>query len=723
MTTGSVPFVNRDPITAAGPTRGTWHRVLLMLGLATAFLIAWGMPRVNEDLFVSLRCGGEALSRGLTAPDASSFTREGEIFVNRGWLSHVLLFWSHSLLEEMGPLLAKGLLLFGCLALLWFRCRSLGITPDVSLLSLTLGVLGLAPFLGIRAENFGMFCFVLMATTVNGPRSWGRWRQVGALSVMILWANSHGTFVLGLGIVGLRILLELAKKMEVLSLSGTAVRDNESVTRSGALAAEKPDVLGWTITLGLALCLVAVASPFGLENAKIPFDKLIGYQEEYPWNDYRPLLDWECVFQDRLFKPFSVLPFLAFLGGLGVLGSWFVASRGLRVAVASLTKFQVRIDPFLEIAIAGMMIPLVFLWQRLILFAALSLIPPLAMLLTETIEELWNRHPGLSRWRGQSFFAGMLAFLWVLVLAVALYSSVVRLYLPGNPTSPSRQERPLVSRMVTSHLVAGEAVEFLTRNGIHGRVFSTFQSADYLLLRVPGIKVFFDLRAHVAYSSKIFREYFAVMHADARTLSHALRILEQNRVDLVVLDTMLDRRGFVLATELMTSKKWACIYKDDWIFILVPSGSARFGPAVRNIDLGSLWYPSHASRVVSESVLSFFQKGVIPDDLLSKLKSIVRERPDPDLYTLIVSAMNGTAPCLNLECKAFAQDSVANLMRADTGVAGSVPFVLESLSALLSILERSEMLCGSPAQASEYARLRQETIAKSNALLAKFSIF
>jgi hypothetical protein len=694
-----------------------------MLGLATAFLIAWGMPRVNEDLFVSLRCGGEALSHGLTAPDVSSFTREGQTFVNRGWLSHVLLFWSHSLLEEMGPLLAKGLLLFGCLALLWFRCRSLGITPDVSLLSLTLGVLGLAPFLGIRAENFGMFYFVLMATTVNGPRSWGRWRQVGALSVMILWANSHGTFVLGLGIVGLRILLELVKKTEVLSSSRTAVRANESLPQPAVSCAEKPDVLGWTITLGLALCLMAVASPFGLENAKIPFDKLIGYQEDYPWNDYRPLLDWESVFQDRLFKPFSVLPFLAFLGGLGVLGLWLVASRGLRVAVGSLKKFQDRIDPFLEIAIAAMMIPLVFLWQRLILFAALSLIPPLAVLLSVTIEELKNRYPDLARGRAQSFFAGVMASAWVLVLAVVLYSSVVRLYLPGNPTSPSRQDRPLVSRMVTSHLVAEEAAEFLKRNAIQGRVFPTFQLADYLLLRVPGIKVFFDLRAHVAYPSEIFREYFAVMHADSRTLAHALRILKQYRVDLVVLDTMLDRRAFVLATELMTSKKWACIYKDDWIFILVPSDSARFEPAIRNIDLGSLWYPSQASRIVSESVLSFFQQGVIPDDLLSKLKSIVRERPDPDLYTLIVSAMNGSAPCLNRECKTFAQDSVANLMRADTGVAGSVPFVLESLSALLSILERSEMLCGSPAQASQYARLRQETIAKSNALLAKFSIF
>lgn len=703
-----------------------------MLGLAVAFLIAWGMPRVNEDLFVSLRCGAEALNRGLTAPDTSSFTREGQVFVNRGWLSHVLLHLCYSPLGDVGPLLAKGLLLFGCLVLLFIRCRQLGVSANISLFSLTLGTLALAPFLGIRAENFGMLCFVLMGSAVNGPRSWGRWRQAASLVVLVAWANLHGTFVLGFGFLALRVSLDIAKRLKIFpsmeELSKTQAGSEGATAAVAALpsAPEDPDLAGWLVILVLGVCLVVVGSPYGVENVRIPFNRLVGFQNIVPWNDYLPLLHWDSFFQDRLFKPFSVVPFLALTAGSGVLLAGLFASLGVRKAISLPEMFPGTIDTYFELAVAGMMVPLVFMWQRLILFAAPSFMTPVAILITAYmgICRAWASHA--SQPAGLACHAvlrGGAVALWVIVLAVALYTSVVRLYLSGNPTSPSRAERPLVSRMVHSHLVAQEAADFMKQNKLQGRVFATMQSADYLLLNVPGIQVFFDLRAHVAYPLEIFSTYYSIIGTDAYTVKDTLKALERYKVDLVVLDFMLQRRSFVLAQELMRSKKWGCIYKDDWIFILAPKDSKRFGPAIRACDLSSLRYARHEVRIVSQSVLSFFQTGSIPEDLLESLKGVTRTLPDPDVYALIVSATSGKWPCLTPDCKIYLTKEMARLENLSPNVAGGVPFILESRSRIAQALATSELLCGSPAAAVQYSKIKEEIATKIAALLLRYSVF
>jgi hypothetical protein len=202
-----------------------------------------------------------------------------------------------------------------------------------------------------------------------------------------------------------------------------------------------------------------------------------------------------------------------------------------------------------------------------------------------------------------------------------------------------------------------------------------------------------------------------------------LEVLKSYKVDLVVLDFMLQRRSFVLAQELMRSKEWGCIYKDDWIFILAPKDSKRFGPAIQACDLSSLRYASPEARIVSQSVLSFFQTGRIPAELLESLKGVTRTRPDPDVYTLIVSATSGKWPCLSPDCKAYLIGEMARLAKLSPNVAGGVPFILESLSSIAQTLQTSEMLCGSPAAAAHYSKVKQEIETKISALLSRYSVF
>lgn len=87
-------------------------------------------------------------------------------------------------------------------------------------------------------------------------------------------------------------------------------------------------------------------------------------------------------------------------------------------------RFPSRIDIWFEFVLAGVMAPLVFMWQRLILFAAPSLIAPLAILVSACTGTCrpWASHAtvpaGLSC---RASLRGAAAALWAIVLAVALY--------------------------------------------------------------------------------------------------------------------------------------------------------------------------------------------------------------------------------------------------------------------------------------------------------------
>ncbi len=732
--------VRSMPSTATEKPTNALLYVLLFLGLAVSFLIAWGMPHVNEDLFVALRNGSAAWHGKLTAPDDTSFTRAGQIFVNKAWLSNIVLYLSYQSARALGPVLMKGLLFAGCLVLLFFRCSALGITRGISLVALTAGSLALAPFLGLRAENFGMFCMVLLGSMINGPASWGRWRQVGAIAAIVLWANCHATFVLGFAFLGMRVLLDLLYRINVFpSFEPSAdLSQNHPNGKCGASLAKsrsacdrpyasyEPDFWGWLLAFILAVIVTAFANPYGPSYIEIPFSRFTQWQNVIQWGDYLPLLHLPSIFQDRLFKPFCVLPFLALLMLMITLFLFLAATLGLKGALHSHRSREERIDPFMESAMALMMLPLVFKWQRLIIFAAPAMMPLLAILMRASLSVLRERIAGRSSpddARKERRARAIGAWVWLAVLVGIFYTSVVRLYLPGNPTSPTLAERPLIGRLMSSHLIADPAVEFMRRNDIKGRVFATFQLADYLLFRLKGIKVFFDLRAHAAYDFRIFDEYFSIIETGPGEIGRTSAILKKWNVDVLVLDTLVERRSYNLAAELMKTRQWGCIYKDEWIFILAPTDSERFGPMIRNTNLSPLWYGDPETRIVAEALLAVFQGGSLSPALIEGLKSVVRRRPDPELYSLIVEALNGQDRCLAKPAKTFLESEMNRLAATDYMVAGGVTYTLASLSRIARMLAANEAFCGMGQVVGAYETLRTSTDNKINILLGRYSMF
>ncbi len=237
--------------------RWSIYHAPLFLCVVISGLIAWTMPFTNEDLFLALCAGRDIFAGRLAAPDQWCFSASGIVWVDHSWLSHLIYYLSYRWLEDLGPVLLKAALLSASLGLLYFRCRALSVPPGISMIALTLGTLSLAPFLKIRAENFGMFYFVLLTTILTLPPSQGKWRYPASLLVLGVWSNGHGSFMLGFLLIGLRFLVTLLYRMEA--------KRGESAAAE-LLHEQSQDVSWWAVTLALSVPIMAFANPYGPEN-------------------------------------------------------------------------------------------------------------------------------------------------------------------------------------------------------------------------------------------------------------------------------------------------------------------------------------------------------------------------------------------------------------------------------------------------------------------------
>jgi len=730
-------------------------RIILFLALVLAIVIALGMRFLNEDLFVALCAGRDVVQGKLAQPDTWAFTTDGKVWVNQGWLSHLFLYFSYEALHDLGPVVWKTVLLMLCAGILCIRCRRLGASTEVSLVAVTIGTLSVAPFLQIRAENFGVVYFLVVATLVTAPGSWGRLRQAGTALMMMLWVNSHGSFVLGLALIGINLALELVR--------AAAVARGRVVTEPKAVVWREP--LTWFITLASCLVLAAFVNPYGTTNLFMPHRQLSAGSVTAISADWVPLLDWRSLSEKALFHPLDVRPFLAAVLLILVLGGAALGTARTRPRYrAYLTEFRGRIgwDVEMEVLIPLLVVPLSFPFRRIILFAGVSLVPLLALLMRDLVGarrdsaacgsvgaadtislsskpqsaphrkthksplpplcqrgeqeggrllppfckgglggildsgESADHAPALNAghygWN-RPFSRIMLAVCWLLVPAWIFFRTTLPPYLPGNPT---RAERPLIAQLMSFDSYTTDAIQFMKRNAIEGRLFTSWVISDFLLFHLPGIQVFMDCRDQSAYSDDIIQKYFATLGANEgrpATMDRALEILSRYKVSAVVMETR--PAGFRFATILMATRKWACIFKDDEVFVLSPVDSERFGSWVSQGKLPPLWFPDKITRAISAALLSFSMTGRLTPETRAELERIVEKKPDSSIYGLLYLSALEPNGCLRPELKSFFLSEVVRLSAMDPMTPRLGKPILESLIRLVSALESEEQTCSS----------------------------
>jgi hypothetical protein len=658
-------------------------RFLLILSVGLASVIALTTRYVNEDLFGGLAAGRDIYSGLLRAPDHWSFTAPGLPWINQAWLSHLLFFLSYERFGPLGPLFIKVVLLGGCLATVLIRCRSLRASTGVSLVALLGGLLAVAPFVGLRQENFGLFFFMVFSTLLTTRAMPKLTRGTALLGVIALWCNFHGSFMLGLalvmakaGLVGLRSLSAWLKRSD-----GFGWKD----------AAE------WWLLSGACVLVAATVNPYGTANVLMPFRQLGTAAVTEHSADWLPLLRFqqidEGLFAGGCTYPYLIFLSLTFLALAVVLANARRSGEGTRSILSS-----IKADWVMEVGIALVTVVLAFRFGRFVLFSALSLVPPAALILQSLVKNRKSNDKSAHHTeRNEKTLAVAATFVLVSVSAVLCWRVAVTPYLPGNPCRPAR---PVTRELMSFDSFSRPLAEFMKNNQLVDRVLSGWALSPFLMWRVPEIRLFMDTRDQSYYPASVVRDYFTIMGILPASDADVILLLNRYGVETVALST--DPVDFALATKLMQSQKWACLYTDPYSLLLVRSDAPRFQSMLKTARLDALHFPDAAIRTLSEATLSHFLLGTIRPDLVNALKDEALRAPWPNYYTLICWGMDDPRKCFMQSTTGFLASEANRLSKINPLFPNGAEQITESLTRIYEILAENGMRCEDPVRASTF---------------------
>jgi hypothetical protein len=707
------------------PGNSGWYQslltCLLFLLVVQASLTVICNRNSSPDLFLAFAAGSKILALGPAAPDIWSFTVPGKVWVDQSWLSHLTLAVAEQSFGPAGPVASKVLLLSGCLALLFVRCRGLAVPTGVVFFTLFLGTMAAGPFLAIRAENFGIFYFMLFLVTLSEADRNIWLKRLGLPLVVVIWCNSHGSFMLGLGLLAAKVGVVLFRK-----LVGRSIFSLQPAPWS--------EVVEWAFVFLACVILAAVANPFGVENLVMPFRQLGTHLVISHSADWLHLLDVRRM--GALVRPGSVYAYLFFVLVVLCAGFALLAYRrnpesagakecifacetvGRQKASPSdpatpeesresdhmvpVPSSLFRTDWMMEGIIVLVTTLLAFRYRRFVLFASFALVPVASVVFSLLADRILTRLRERSGGQQDVLLPSALALISVLVLSSAMtwlvYRTAILPYHPENPFRPGN--RTLMRDLMSYDTCSQSLVTFLTTNKINGNVLAGWEISSFLLHEIPGVKVFMDPRDQSFYPENIIRDFFNIMGVSENPGASRTSLLDKYEVATVVMSTY--PYDFNLAKELVRSQQWGCVYRDDYSVVLVRTHSTEFREMFAKADFNGLRYPDPSTRIRSEAFQLLLSVGQVPSEQVRKLKEAVLRRPYPDLYGLIVMGLNGSENCFKPETTRYLVSEAVRLNEKNPLYRNGAEEVTRSLVAILRMLEDNAGQCGTPAEHSRF---------------------
>jgi hypothetical protein len=357
----------------SSPSRGDRGVQLLWIGIAVLLpgLLVSVASISTVDLAYGIRAGGQILDgTGIPRVDTYTFTAAGLPWIDQQWFAHAIFAAVHRL--GGWPALATlwAVVVIATQALLWRAARSLGAGVRSTGVTLLFGFVVAAQGIGLRSQVLGLLCLAGMVALVADRRNHRR-RLWLTVPLLVAWANLHGSFPVGLTLLGLATVEDV-------------------VSRHHARLAMATMALGTAATL---------ATPFGLDAwryvATVGTDPTIG-QFVTEWR-HTPLLDPAgAAFYASVTAVVVIVlvrirqggrpswTMLAWLAGLALLGAWAVRAvawwgvGAAPVAAALVSRIRVRRSSDLRAASAetdrpGMArAPIAFIATLAILLVALQ---------------------------------------------------------------------------------------------------------------------------------------------------------------------------------------------------------------------------------------------------------------------------------------------------------------------------------------------------------------
>jgi hypothetical protein len=475
---GSVAEHKRDDV---GREAIRWLAVLIVVASALHFL---GGRAADPDLWGHLKYGEQILAQGrVPKVDVFSYTAPGQPFYDHEWLSDAAFAALYRVAGAPGLIGLKVALCTLMLLAMLDAARTIGreigglgsLHPLTVAAVLVLALAVIEPGATFRPQLFTMAFLAVEGALLSradrrlrgsAARAVG-WELCVLPPLLLLWANLHGGFVVGVGLLAL--FAAVIAQRAVIGSAGSA--------RDARLDRRALGTAGAVASLALLGALAPLVNPYGLELFSYLGRTLGMHDEITEWYPV-PLLSTEFL----RFK----LMVLATAGGCALLWSM----RREQTVVARLLDWRA---PFLALAALYAL-----RHQRHTVLFAIAAAPLLVVAAEQARLRLLERWPSLRPSR--EVFASAAAGA-ALVAAFQLYGVAADVREHGAAIRFGRLDYP------------ADAVEFLRTHGFSGNVAMPFEWGAYAIWKLaPDSRVFIDGRFEAIYPPRVIDDYFAFMH-------------------------------------------------------------------------------------------------------------------------------------------------------------------------------------------------------------------
>ncbi|MGE3909209.1 MAG: hypothetical protein AB7K36_07655 [Chloroflexota bacterium] len=497
----------------AGALRLPIEAVWQVAALIAPFIVAAGVASLTADSWWAIKMGELSVATGQPGYAAVlAHTPTVEHPTNGQWLGQVFLYAGYTALGETGLRILAGLLMSTTFALLLVAARSEGGTPRISAVAVMVGVLLASSNVAPRAQ---LFAFPLFALTVLLLCRRHRSPHLTWLLPLIfgLWANIHGSFVLGPLLLGLHALGD--------GLQG--IFRGWFVSRSiGAAWSAGLDLTWRYLPLLMAAMVATFINPLG--------PQVYGYVGTLTSHPMVSLIEeWrQTSLSDPTGRVFAV--------GIGLLLVALVTSRR-RPSLSSV----------LVLLACGY---LAVTAQRNVVWFGLLLVPVLARHASTSRLTAWAG----PRWRLAEAPAGSIANT-ILAGCLVLVAAVSPMWRPLLAERLHVQEE-------AAEIAPAQAANVLASMPPGRRLYHYQPWTGYLAWRLwPTQLPFLDARVE-AHPAAVWTDYLSVA-----TVQHNWEaILDQYGVDYLALQRQTQEP---LATAAVKTGRWRMVYEDDVALVLI----------------------------------------------------------------------------------------------------------------------------------------------------------
>jgi hypothetical protein len=491
-------------------------RLLFFLTLLLVFFMSARAP-VDSDMYWALRVGKEIVEqRAFIRTDPITFTHGGNAWVSHSWLFDVWLYGMYAWLQYHGLTLLVALLAMLTMGLLWLQLSGPAVYRT---LAVVFTALIAAPTWTPRPQMVTMLLLCLVILLLLVYRKLRKRVILFVLPpIMILWANLHGGYVLGLGIIGIMVVGELLDRLLL------------NTTQNSM------DWLQWRdLVITLAVCTLAtLVTPYGFGTWEISVST-------FGMRANAIISEWQSPdFNDPM-----MLPFLLSLIGMVVL---------LAVAGKKLRGWEVlTLAAFIYFALSA---------RRQVGVYAIAVMPILARTGWTWLRE-WGGKLQITlanhnqKWR--AFFEKITVqaspkenkavnLLIVGLFALACWVKLVYVSMPQ-----------LVEQQLNPTVFPVEAVEILKETPLAGNLFNEYDWGGYLSWFAPNIPVYIDARADLFGDDFIFH-WLDVANANLDWEEEFARWQ---------ITAVLIKPGRALAREMRGHAGWQQVYGNDLAVLFV----------------------------------------------------------------------------------------------------------------------------------------------------------